>query len=227
MGGNHRESPERKIGKAGIKRRFGVPGEETAAQARLVLIVPLRPARSHRAPSGADAPADRHGRLRPAAARRGYPLPDWRYGWIAAKSRSAATPSTSVATLTSEANGWPVLRSMVASVPARVARNRLLATAVASKSAAGGAFSGSRSGMKPGKAVGRLYRTSGHSPACRAAKPLPRPAIAPISPCLVTLPPLHGFSKAYGPGQSACLRPTYARRPPCRPSPSSMTTAIS
>src|SRR5208282_5887928 len=58
-------------------------------------------------------------------------------------------PSASVATLTSDANGWPVLRSMVASVPARVVRSSALAVDLASKSAAG-AFSGRRSGIEPG-----------------------------------------------------------------------------
>ena len=56
-------------------------------------------------------------------------------------------PSISVATLTREAKGCPVLRSMVASEPARVARNRAFATDFGSKSEGAVAFSGSRFGM--------------------------------------------------------------------------------
>src|SRR5262249_13336321 len=54
-------------------------------------------------------------------------------------------------TFTSEANGWPVLRSSVASVPARMLRRVALATVVGLKSAGGCAFSGRRAGMVPGK----------------------------------------------------------------------------
>src|SRR5262245_1747641 len=69
--------------------------------------------------------------------------------------RIRGEPSASPATLTSDANGWPVLRSSVARVPARIVRRRVLATAAGSKSAGGVAFSGVRPGMTPGKGLGR------------------------------------------------------------------------
>src|SRR3974390_2880981 len=75
--------------------------------------------------------------------------------WVASRdTRISGEPSMSVATLASEANGWPLLRSIVASVAARVARSSDLATARGSKSAGGRAFSGMRPGMAPGS--GRL-----------------------------------------------------------------------
>jgi len=64
-------------------------------------------------------------------------------------TRISGEPSLSVATLTSEPNGWPVLRSIVASAPARTERSNVFAADFASKSGAG-AVSGSRSGIAPG-----------------------------------------------------------------------------
>ena len=69
----------------------------------------------------------------------------------------SGAPSTSVATLTSDANGCPVLRSMVASEPARVARNRPLAIDFGSKSGRRGVFRqaiGHEAGQGGGGAVG-------------------------------------------------------------------------
>src|ERR1700724_3117829 len=75
--------------------------------------------------------------------------------WVESReTRISGEPSISVATLTNDAKGWPVLRSMVASAPARVARSRPLATAFGSKSGAG-AFSGRRFGMAPGNGAAK------------------------------------------------------------------------
>src|SRR6478736_5214128 len=45
--------------------------------------------------------------------------------WVARReTKISGEPSTSVATLTKDPNGWPVLRSMVPNAPARLARSR-------------------------------------------------------------------------------------------------------
>src|SRR6185312_12349429 len=121
--------------------------------------------------------------------------------WVARREiKIRGEPSTSVATLTKDPKGWPVLRSIVPNVPARVTRSKALATATASKSAAG-AFSRRRPGMKPGRAALLSDWAINDVPVPVAL------AFAPIPPCLVTLPPLHGFSKAYGAGAGdACGR---------------------
>ena len=193
--------PEREVGKAGIQLGLRVAGEEPPAQPRFASIAAARPAQIYRAPSGADGRADRRARpdanssdARPSFSRLAV--------WVASREiKMSGEPSTSVATLTNDANGWPVLRSMVASAPARVARNSALAIALRVKIGrrrvfrqAIGHHARQRSGLVGcGPSVLSLFR--------RIA------AIAPILPCLVTLPPLHGFSKAYGAGaDDACGR---------------------
>src|SRR6202035_1322507 len=104
-------------------------------------------------PSGSPLPVDaKSSEARPSV---------WRLAvWVESRdTRISGEPSTSVATLTNDANGWPVLRSMVASAPARVARSRLLATAFGAKFGAG-AFSGRRFGMAPGNGAPKGPRSS-------------------------------------------------------------------
>src|SRR5882672_7522729 len=74
--------------------------------------------------------------------------------WVDSRdTRIRGEPSASVATLTREENGWPVLRSSVARAPARVPRNSCFATAIGLKSSGGLAVSGRRLGITPGKAT--------------------------------------------------------------------------
>ena len=86
-----RHAPEREVAEAGIKLRLRMAREETPAHARVVGAVASRCARTCRARSGADAPADRPCRSRRAGPRRGRPLPGWRCGSRAARSGSPAS----------------------------------------------------------------------------------------------------------------------------------------
>src|SRR6516165_9787912 len=142
------QSPERKVSEAGIKLRLWMARKESPTHPRFLGVVTrnlCEPAEHRQARM----------RERIALAGRGKGT-DARLSasrlavWLERRDiRMRGEPSLSVATFTSEANGCPVLRSMVASAPARTERNNFFATDVASKSGVG-AVSGSRCGMTPG-----------------------------------------------------------------------------
>ena len=196
MRGSGLKPPERKIAKAGIKLGFRMPREKTPAQA------------------GSPGSSRATGAKAPSTVSRGWasgsPLPveasssDARPSssrlavWVDSReTRISGEPSMSVATLTREANGWPVLRSRVASAPARVARNSALGDRFRIEVRRPGRFRAADSGIRPGNGGGfvRIRPFTGLLHALNDVA-----AIAPVPPCLVTLPPPHGVSKAYGAG---------------------------
>ena len=98
-------APEGEVGEAGIELRLRMAGEEAAADARIVGACRGRPARSCRARSAADAPAASplpvsasSSEARPSTSRLAVCVASF-------DTRISGEPSTSVATLTSEANG--------------------------------------------------------------------------------------------------------------------------
>jgi len=148
MRGLNNHAPERKIGKAGIELGLWMPRQKSPAQVRFVARVACnfcKPA-EHGQPRMrkriALAGGSEQQRCAAVASRLAV--------WLESRdTRISGDPSLSVATLTSEPNGCPVLRSIVASAPARIERSNFFAVDLASKSGVG-AVSGSRSGMAPG-----------------------------------------------------------------------------
>src|SRR4029077_4720798 len=124
--------------------------------------------------------------------------------WVESREvRMSGEPSTSVATLTSEANGWPVLRSSVPSVPARTLRSSVLARATGSKPAGARAPSGRRSGIAPGSGCAILG----------VIQFLPNASSATIFLKSATIAPVAGRLLGTGAGR-VFARPIHARRPP-------------
>ena len=214
------QSPERKIGEARIKLGLRMTGQKAPAHPR--------------------APAGRRARSAakvPNTVRRGWasgsPFPVeakqhrraavlLQIGGMGGKpgDQNKRRTVNVVATLTREPNGWPVLRSMVAMPrPASPAAGSWQSIS-ASKSAAG-AFSG--------QAAGHEARQSGAVSSASAivfsdfsrSQELPRLCLV-LSHFRLYM----GIQRLMGPGL-VMLRPTHVRRPPCQPSLSSMTTAIS
>ena len=126
MGRDDVKPPERKIRQHGVKLRLRVTGQKPAPQARILRVVAREslakvPSTVSRGwASGSPLPVEASStEARGSASRLAV--------WVDSRdTRISGEPSTSVATLTSEENGWPVLRSSVASAPERVAAQQIL-----------------------------------------------------------------------------------------------------